>query len=551
MQRTTQLLEEKSFDVAIVGGGIHGATVFHQLAAAGLSVALLDKNDFCAGTSANSLKILHGGLRYLQHLNIKRMRESINSRKYYMAMAPHLIEPMPCIMPTYGLGMQGRPIMGIAMLLFDIISWDRNQGSPAKNRVGHGNLLTRAQTLRIGPGINQEGLTGAALWYDDLITNTERMALTFIKEGVKAGGTAANYVRVRKLIRQGNAINGLEATDELSGKTFKVQAKLVINTAGPWIDEIRKESHQAKTTEDLAKAVNIVINRPLFKGHGVGLSGTEEFTDQDAKIKRGKRLFFFAPWQGTTIIGTTYAYYSDSRDALHLTEADITEILDEVNTIYPTAQLSRKDVIFAHAGLMPAHKPASGPRQGTPQLVKHSRVIDHEELEKLSGLLTIEGVKYTTAPAIARDVVKLLKKKKIVHKKTASTEASRAPYSAAEQELIDRYGHRFPHVPANYGRDGAAVFAIAAEEAGGANLLQNRPPLIRAEVLYCVREEMAVHLADILFRRTDCGTTGCPDESELLAIARVMGAELGWDERRIANEIETVHRHYHILGIEP
>lgn len=553
MIRNTNKLEDNLYDVVIVGAGIHGATLFYQLAAAGLSVAVLEKDDFGGATSANSLKILHGGLRYLQHLNIKRMRESINSRKYYMQMAPHLIEPMPCIMPTYGLGMQGRPIMGVAMMLFDIISWDRNQGAPTQNRVGRGKLLTRRQALRIGPGFNSDGLTGAALWYDDLITNTERMALAFIQEGSSRGGEAANYVKVRKLIREDQKITGVEATDQQNGKTFRIKAKTVINCAGPWIDDIRKESHQAATTEELSKAVNIVVSKQLFAGHGVGLSSSGEFIDQDAKIKRGKRLFFFAPWSNKTIIGTTYTYYNGKRDNLAVDRDDIDEILREVNTIYPSARLTMDDVDFAHAGLMPAHRAEPEQRTGTPQLVKHSRIIDHSELEQLDGLLTIEGVKYTTAPAVARDVEKLLRRKKLITADPAEPSPRwQATLSSDEQELAKRYDTRYPHIRQNYGRDFSKIYTIAAEEAGAGNFVCAHPPLIQAEIAYCVREEMAVKLSDLVFRRTDCGTHGCPSTAVLHSIASIMAAELDWDEARIEQEIAQVLNHYReTLSITP
>ncbi len=553
MKRDTSILAQNAFEVIVIGGGIHGATIFYQLAAAGVRVALVEKEDFGGGTSANSLKILHGGLRYLQHLNIKRMRESINSRKYYMQMAPHLIQPMPCVIPTFGLGMKGRPIMAVALQIFDLIGWDRNQHAPSKNRVGRGHLLTRNQCLKIGRGIPTEGLTGGAVWYDDLITSTERMALTFIKEGCKLGGVAANYVRVRKLSRLKKHITGAEVTDSLSGRTFTIKADLAINAAGPWADDIRQESHQASITEDLAKAVNILIKKSLFPGYGVGLEGSEEFTDKDAKIKRSKRLFFFVPWKKKTIIGTTYSYYSDKCDDLEVKEEEIQEIIDEVNSIYPTAALCKEDVIFVHAGLMPAHTPGSGVREGTPQLIKHSRVIDHSELESIEGLLTIEGVKYTTAPAIAIEVEKVLRKKKIITQPRHHTflAPSSRPDKNIDQKLFSRYAEKFPHIPANYGKDAAAVFAIVAAESGAGNCITAKEPLLKAEVLYTIREEMALKLADVVLRRTDGGASGCPAEPELRQIAEIMAGELGWDEKMICKEVDQVISHYrHRLKIQ-
>ncbi len=546
MQRDTHYLATNTFEAIVVGGGIHGATVFYQLAAAGVRVALVEKDDFGAGTSANSLKILHGGLRYLQHLNIKRMRESINSRKYYMEMAPHLITPLPCVIPTFGLGMKGRPIMAIAMKLFDLISWDRNKNSPAENRVGRGRLLNKSQCLKIGPGLAAtEGLTGGALWYDDLIINTERMALAYIKAGVQCGGVAANYVRVRKLSRMKDQILGAEVTDRLNGRAFVMKADLVINAAGPWIDDIRKESHQASTTEDLAKAVNIVVKRQLFHGHGFGLEGTEEFTDRDAKLKRSKRLFFFVPWKNNTIIGTTYTYYDGKCDDLKVGEEAIAEILDEVNAIYPDAALTSDDVVFSHAGLMPAHKPHNAPRNGTPQLVKHSRVIDHEKLEDLRGLLTIEGVKYTTAPAIARQVEKLLRKKNFIHTdKPPVRSLTNAPDTNKDLDKFIYLRNRYPHIEKNYGKDSHSVYSIISQEGGAGNFIPAKEPITIAEILYAVREEMAVRLSDVVLRRTECGTSGCPPKRGLRQIAEIMANELNWNDDSIEKEIDQVISHY-------
>lgn len=543
MYRDISLLAKTDFDAVIVGGGIHGATAFQQLSQSGLKVALIEQNDFGGGTSANSLKILHGGLRYLQHLNFKRMRESINSRKYFMEVAPHLIEPMPCIMPTYGMGMQGKPVMGLAMAMFDIISCDRNSNAPDTNKVGRSRLLSRKECLQIGPGIAPEGLTGAALWYDDLITNTERMVLSFVREGCQAGSMAANYTQATKINHINNQVTGVEVMDRLTGKSFSLQTPLVINASGPWLNEVIQETPAASVTKALSKAVNIVVNKPLFKDHGVGLAGTKEYEDQDAKIKRGKRLYFFAPWKGQTIIGTTYTLYNDKAENLTVTPDDIEEILEEVNAIYPKAQLSRSDVIFSHTGLMPAQNQDSS----EPQLVKHSRVIDHNEEGGLNGLFSIEGVKYTTAPAIARDTLQIVNK----FRKNNSVPANyiepelEAEHNAHDKTLLNKYQSRFPHIQDNYGPDSAKVYKIIDTETGTSGVVRQEPLLLEAEVLFSTRHEMAVKLSDIILRRTDCGTTGCPSDTVLRHIARIMAAELGWDEATIVAEKEELLAHFH------
>ena len=542
MKRNISLLRDHTFDAVVIGGGIHGAAIFRQLAAAGLKIALVEQNDFGSGTSANSLKILHSGLRYLQHLNFQRIRESIRSRKYFMQMAPHLVKPMPCIMPTYGHGLEGRPVMAVALALFDLIGCDRNQGAPPANRAERGRILSRRECLAIGPGIRTEGLTGAALWYDDLIVNTERMTLAFIKEAMRHDAVCANYLQADRIIIADREVRGVEVSDRLGGTAFAIHAPLVINAAGPWLGEIQRRSRQLPTTEDLAKAVNIVVDRALFPGYGVGLAGSPDYVDRDAAFKRGKRLFFFAPWQNRTIIGTTYRYTAGQEPATTVTDDDIIEILREVNTIYPMARLTMDDVVFSHAGLVPAYRPTTSVRHSAaPQLVKHSKVIDHTRADGLKGLLTIEGVKYTTAPAIAREVELLLA--------TDGKGGGNAPlgprsHDFADRRLIDAYGRRFGHIEQVYGPDCVDVFRIIAADERSASYLRLDPPLLAAEVIHAVREEMAVKLTDVVLRRTDSGTTGCPDRHDLRAIAGVMAGELGWDEPRIEREIAEVLGHY-------
>ena len=556
MKRDISQLRNHPFEAIVIGGGIHGASIFYQLAASGLRVALIEKDDFGSGTSANSLKILHGGLRYLQHLNLKRIRESIRSRKYFMRMAPHLIRPMPCIMPTYGLGIEGKPVMAIALALFDIIGCDRNQGAPARNRVGHGRILSRQECLDIGPGIKPEGLTGAALWYDDLIINTERMTLAFIKEAMRHNAACANYLKADKIVITDRQVKGVQVTDQQNGETFVVQSPVVINAAGPWLEEIQRKSLQFPTTEDLAKAVNIVINKALFPGYGVGLAGTSDYVDQDAALKRSKRLYFFAPWQDKTIIGTTYKYTANQDTDRTVTGDDIDDLLKEVNAIYPPAELTRKDVIFCHTGLVPAHRPQTQDRgKAAPQVVKHSQVIDHEQQDGVRGLMTIEGVKYTTAPAIARDVEQLLVAKNIISKDKRTGRHCPAavchPHSFTDQGLIDTYGKRFPHIEKAYGPDCIEIFRIMAEDEAATGYLRVSPPLLRAEVIHIVRAEMAMKLADVVLRRTDCGTTGCPTRQELQEIAGIMANEQSWDAAAIDREVDGVLSHYrNILSID-
>lgn len=547
MKRDLKILKDQQFDAVVIGGGIHGATIYHQLAKSGLRVALIEKGDFGQATSANSLKILHGGLRYLQHLNINRMRESIKSRWHFMEIASHLIKPMPCIMATKGLGIQGRPVMAIALALFDLIAWDRNKNTPEKNKVGRGKVISKKECLKIAPGINTQELTGAALWYDDLIMNTERMILAFIKQGSDTfHGVAANYLKADELIKDGEKIVGVRVDDQLSDDTFFIKTKNVINAAGPWAGDITSPGRATSAPEDLAKAVNIVVNKSLFNGYGIGLAGASDFVDKDAVIKRGKRLFFFAPWKKNTIIGTTYRYYRQENDALTVTPEDIDELLQEVNSIYPVARLTRENVTFAHAGLVPAHKGINFDHTTTPQLVKHSRIIDHQQYDNISGLFTIEGVKYTTAPEIARQLVELFKKKGIATSGFPTLHT--APYSrrkvSLSQASIDRMDETYPHIQENYGNESGSVYQIMEEIEDASTLLLEEPVLTKAEVIYAVEEEMAIKLLDVILRRTEAATSACPSAEKLKDIAEVMATQCTWDETEIEQQVQSVLDYY-------
>ncbi len=547
MKRNISALKNTEFDTVIIGGGIHGASAFYELARAGFRVALVEKGDFGEATSASSLKILHSGLRYLQHLHFRRMRESIRSRHHFMEMAPDLIQPMPCLMPTSGFGIKSRPVMRLAIAVFDLIGWDRNKNSPPEKRVKKGKSLSKTELLTIAPGVNQDGLTGAALWYDDLILNTERMTLSFVKAGCDShDGIAANYLKAEEIVAEGSRVCGVRITDQLSKETFTIRADKIVNAAGPWAGTISSPGAAVSKPEDLAKAVNIVVKKPLFKGYGIGMAGTKDYQDKDAVIKRGSRLFFFAPWKNQTIIGTTYRYYRDENDNLRAEKMDIDELLEEVNSIYPLAALTREDVIFVHAGLSPAHEGTNYDDSTAPQMIKHSRIIDHQQEDGVEGLYTIEGVKYTTAPEMARQLAALFAEKDVRRADLPAVNQRRESRRkiSLSTARVNRLKKDYPHIAQNYGRTAPEVFQLMEDVSGTADILQEASLVTRAEVIHAVEEEMAVCLADIVLRRTNSSVYGCPSKEELYRLADCMGQLLGWNEAQRDEQVGKVEKHF-------
>ena len=201
MERDPSKLQRNKYDLLVIGGGIYGACVTWDAALRGLSVALVEKGDFASATSANSLKIIHGGLRYLQHGDFKRMRESIRERRTLMEIAPHLVHPLPVLIPTFGHGMQGREVLSLALMINDLIGFDRNRLDDPEKHICRGRVISRRECLELLPGIHKKDLTGGAIFHDAQVYNSERLVLSFIRSAEKAGAELANYVEVTGFIQ--------------------------------------------------------------------------------------------------------------------------------------------------------------------------------------------------------------------------------------------------------------------------------------------------------------------------------------------------------------
>jgi len=237
MKRDLQAMGGKTYDVLVVGCGIYGAFTAREAALRGLSVAVIDRKDFCGATSANSLKIIHGGLRYLQQLDVARVLESAKERYNLMRIAPHLVHPLPCAMPTRGFFMRSKPVMFAGMILNDIITCDRNQDIDPEKTIPRGRVISRDEFTQIVPGIDDRRFNGAAVWHDALCYNTERLAVIAVKAAVQGGADAANYTEMVKFARDGRRVSGAVVRDAFTGEEVTIKARLVINNTGPWTNE--------------------------------------------------------------------------------------------------------------------------------------------------------------------------------------------------------------------------------------------------------------------------------------------------------------------------
>jgi len=542
VKREPAALARSVHDLAVVGGGIYGICAAYEAARRGLTVCLVEQSDFVSATSSNSLKTVHGGLRYLQHGDLRRMRESIRERAMLLRTAPHLVRPLPFVIPTYGYGLRSQAVMRTALLLNDVIGFDRSAGVRVERRIPPGRVIGREEVRAMVPDLDSRGLTGGALWYDCQIANTERLALAYLRGAVESGAHCVNYVEATGLLLRDGQVHGLRAQDRLTGDPFDIQARAVLNAAGPWADRLLRTLPAARDVRRFhpSKAMNLVTRR-LFGDHAIGFTVPTEFRDSDALLNKGTRLFFVVPWKQFSLIGTRHFAGDGDPDDFRITEDEIAVFLGEINTACPSAALSRKDVLTVLGGLLP-EVPQAGPHEV--QLVKHSRIYDHSS-EGAAGLISAVGVKWTTARLTAEQAVDLVQRRLRpgdsrrlaerllpggdVEDLDGSPPQARAAAGVAPGVLR--------HLRENYGSTAREVLDyVRADPSLGTELVAGSS-VIGAEVVFGVEREMAQRLEDVVFRRTELAAGGHPGLEALRRCAELMGSILGWSPEHREAEI--------------
>ena len=506
----------------MIGGGIYGLSTAHVLTLRGLSVALLERGDFSGATSFNSLKTVHGGIRPLQHGALAEARVFVRERRELATLAPHLVRVMPFVVPTARHPVRNRTAMRMFLRAYDAIASDRNQGLdpavhlPASYTVGPG------EARELNPLVDPRKVTGAAVWHDYQLHSPERLAIALVRTMTDAGAAPVNYAEVRGLLRQDGRISGVQATDMLTGDPFDVRAGVVINAAGPWAPHLLAAAGiGTDPAGGFSLALNLVVDhRPLPRAVG--------------GVSRG-RFLFLVPWRDRSILGTAHGGFVGGPRAAP-TPADVTALLDDARQAFPGAALGEDAVRLVHRGLLPAR--STGVAHGA--LLKHSLVRDHRD-DGVPGLLTVLGVRYTTARATARQAADLACS--ILGREATgppapplngSTFTDLARYrdaNAPRNRLVSRYGTLHTELPAD--------------------MLEPVSPgtdVTRAEIVHAVRREMAFTLADAALRRTDLAAGGHPGAQPLRAAAEVMASECGWGHDRTATEIAAVESELSLAG---
>lgn len=542
MQRDPAWLTRNEYDLVIIGGGIYGICAAWEAVLRGLSVAIVDRGDFCGATSANPLKIVHGGFRYIQHADVRRMRASSRERRVLMHIAPHLVYPLPFLIPTYGHGLQGKEILALALLVYDLIVSDRNRGvKDPQRRVPWGRVISKEECLQLFPALDRQGLTGGVIFFDGQMYSPPRLALSYLKSAVDAGANAVNYLEVTGFLRERSRVMGLKARDVLTGDDLEIRGKIVLNASGPWAEQVLRHLDLSLRSPLLVtKDLYLVVDRLLSEKYALAVPS--RYKDPDAILSRGGRHFFIIPWRDHTLIGSSHVVYQGAPDEFTVTEKDVQELIDEIDGLCPPLALSRQDISMWNAGLVPF-----GDDYG-----KRSRVIDHAKDHGVEGLVTVIGVRYTTSRGVAANVVDLVCEK--LRRKVPGSATAVTPIYGGAIEGFDEFRRRTTEQrpPAlsvgvmhallhNHGSHYQEVLKYLDEDSTLAETV-GAPTVIKAEVVHAVREEMAQKLADVVFRRTDLGTAGNPGDSALRTCAALMAVELKWDETRVRKELDEVRK---------
>lgn len=490
--QTLQDAQSVVFDLIIIGGGITGVGVALDASSRGLSVFLVEKDDFASGTSSKSTKLIHGGLRYLKQMELNLVRKVGQERAILYKNAKHLVRPEKMLLPIIEGGLLGKKTTSLALLLYEFLA-----GVPINE---HKRMLDRQATLRTEPLLDSKKVLGAAV-YTEYRTDDARLTISVLKTAIKHGAKAINYAQVVDLIKLDGLINGVRVREKQSSKEFNIQAKCVVNAAGPWVDEIRAiDLSLGKKKLHLTKGVHIVVPFSRCPLHQAVYFDTPD-----------KRMIFAIPREGCTYIGTTDTNYVGSKDQIQVSQDEVNYLVNAFNELFPRCLLKNKDVISSWVGLRPLiHEEGKSP----------SELSRKDELFlSPSGMISIGGGKLTGYRLMAKRVVNE------VAKRIAKVDRRKVPKSRTqlivlgggdfkdEQDIIEFKDmlcgqakqvncsyNKIDEWVNRYGREAEQIVEIAFTLWPEISEKESVPD--RAEIHYAINNEMCLHPSDYFIRRT-------------------------------------------------
>jgi len=519
------------FDLIVVGAGINGLGIARDAAARGLSVALVEKDDFCSGVSAWSGRLIHGGLRYLEHGEVALVRESLRERERLFRLAPHLVKPVSLLMPFYKRNKRPSWLIRMGMIAYDVLSFDKKSPS-------HKILSTADVTARFS-GMEKSGLGGSALFTDGQVEYAERLCVELAVAARADGALILTHSEATELVIENGQATGVRYTDLITGEAGKLRGRVVMNAAGPWVDWLLGNPSDASLAPAAAKrhiggskGTHIVVDP--FPGAPTDVVYYESQSDQ--------RLVLVIPWMGRFLIGCTDTLFNAEPDSARATVGEVDYLLTEANALMPNAGLTRESVLFTYSGVRPLPYAPGIPEWKIPR----SHIIFDHKKENKAKLFSIISGKLTTYRQLAEDAVNIALRELGRPKSASPTRGLPFPGASTDNfasfraqflstkivkadtavRLIDMYGTRAEQIVALVQKDGAL-----------GERFDPSSPAIAAELLFAIDSEAARTMTDVFARRILLAFE--PDHGLLGAAraAEILGGRLGWSAEEQEKQI--------------
>jgi glycerol-3-phosphate dehydrogenase len=542
-----EALAGEPFDVLVIGGGITGAGVALDAASRGYSVALIERGDYAIGTSSRSSKLVHGGLRYLQNFDLGLVREALLERQINVALAPHLVKPLPLVVPAFD-GARPDRLMGLGLNMYDAMSVDRisplarrraredAEWSPARHRV-----ISGEEVVALLPALAARAPSAGYLFYD-CQTDDVRLVLTVLGESERFGAVMANRLEALALLEDGGRARGARVRDTETGEELEIRAANVVNATGVWADRLRPD--------ELHDEAEVPVIRPSRGTHIVLPHAAVPLVAGAIAPAGGNRTIFVLPWLGQTLVGTTDNDYEGRLDRVQPARDDVAYLLDALNGFLAT-DLGPDDVEGAFAGVRPLI--STGDPKKSVDISRKAEIY-----ETSSGMVTITGGKLTTWRRMAKMTVdRLVERDGLDAPCRTELVPLGLPVEPETLTRVDGVGEdAYAQLAGRYGSAAATVLRLATERPELAEpIVPGRPDLL-AEALIAARHEQARTVGDVLLRRTRLGLTAgrsltAPGGDAPARVAAVLGEELGWDAARRAAEADDFHAEAAAEGIVP
>lgn len=521
-------LSGQSLDLLVLGGGITGAGIAREAALRGLKVALIDRYDFAWGTSSRSSRLIHGGLRYLEHRRFRLVGESLAERAVLLKTAPHLVRSLAFLFPSFRGDRVPRWKLELGLAAYDVLAW---RGNVRRHRP-----LSKRSVLDHEPLLKEKGLVGGALYWDAQCDDA-RLTLGAVRAAAHHGALVANYVCATAFDIEDGRIRGTTVEDQLTGAQATVRSRVVVNATGPWVDRVRQlEDDSAKPLLRPSRGAHVMVPRSRI-GHHHAITFLSPIDG---------RVMFVLPWGDRSYVGTTETDSEDAPDHVAATEADMLYLIRSVNAVFPSARLAMEDVSVSWAGLRPLLNTDSASNPG-------DRSREHAIVTGPNGLVTIAGGKLTTFRRMASDVVDqvraILDARPVARSDPMKSRSATEPLPGGDAYRIEDLFARgvarglseptVAHLVGQYGSETMAIYSLVSEWPELKEPIHPLHGAIGAQVIHAVRHEYARRLDDVLARRLslthetrDAGL----DAAE--SVARLMGRELGWDDERRQQEVD-------------